>query len=77
MSKFQSAVHNLGHHAVSGLCKLLGEGYAYCESRGEEVLTINLLNSEQTFTNALQSEIVNIRSKAASIIATTCGGHTS
>ncbi|MGF1741402.1 hypothetical protein L4C34_10050 [Vibrio profundum] len=73
MSRFRSAVHNIGHHAVSGLCDLLSEGYSYCESEGKAVLTIDLISSERVLTNTMESEIVKIKDKAASIMATTCG----
>jgi len=73
MSKFQSAVHNIGHHAVSGLCDLLAEGYSYCESEGKEILRIDLLNSSRGFAKELELEISKLKEKAATIISTTCG----
>ena len=73
MSKFKSAVHNIGHHAVSGLCDLLSEGYSYCESEGKAVLTIDLIGSEKVRTNTMENEIAKIKDKAALIVATTCG----
>ena len=72
MSKFQSAVHNIGHHAVSGLCDLLAEGYSYCEPEGKEILRIDLLNSSSSTTKELDLEISKLKEKAALIISTTC-----
>ncbi len=73
MSKFQSAVHNVGHHAVSGLCGLLAEGYSYCEHEGTQILKIDLMLSSGAPTKELEIEISKLKEKASSIISTTCG----
>ncbi|RZM84162.1 hypothetical protein [Pseudoalteromonas rubra] len=73
MGRFQSAIHNIGHHAVSGLCDILAEGYAYCAHENKEVLEIDILNSYDSYTPELDQEISQLKEKAFSIITTTCG----
>ena len=73
MGRFQSAVHNIGHHAVSGLCNILAEGYVFCEREGREILKIDLLNSNSNASKELDNEIRQLREKAVSIITTTSG----
>jgi hypothetical protein len=46
MSRFESAVHNIGHHAVSGLSNLLSSAYEACESEGVGRFEIDLLSGK-------------------------------
>ena len=73
MGRFQSAVHNIGHHAVSGLCSILAEGYDFCVREEKEILKIDLLNSNNNVSKELEHEIKRLRQKAVSILKTTSG----
>jgi len=78
MSRFESAVHNIGHHAVSGLSSLLSSAYEACEAEGIEKLEIDLL-SGKCFEKKLNSylellkSVKETQSKYESVLLSTSG----
>ena len=78
MSRFESAVHNIGHHAVSGLSNLLSSAYEACESEGIEKLEIDLLSGEcfeiklNSHSDLLES-VKETQSKYKSVLTSTSG----
>ena len=78
MSRFESAVHNIGHHAVSGLSNLLSSSYEACEAEGIEKIEIDLLSGRcrEKKLNAypeLNEAIRETQSKYKSVLTSTSG----
>ena len=78
MSRFKSAVHNIGHHAVSGLSDFLQEAYGACELNDiwdfevdlmSGICTPNELIFHEPFTNA----VAILKNKYESILTSTSG----
>jgi hypothetical protein len=76
MSRFKSAVHNIGHHAVSGLSDFLQEAYGACEAKNIWVFKVDLLsgictqsklNSSESFCSAVST----LKRKYESILTNT------
>ena len=78
MSRFESAVHNIGHHSVSGLSRLLSSSYEACEAEGIEKIEIDLLSGdchEKKLNDypALSEAIRETQSKYKSVLTRTSG----
>jgi hypothetical protein len=78
MSRFKSAVHNVGHHAVSGLSDFLQEAYGACEAKNIWGFKVDLLsgictqldlNSSESFCSAIST----LKRKYESILTSTSG----
>ncbi len=78
MSRFESAVHNIGHHAVSGMSDFLQEAYSACEAENIWNFKVDLpagecmqsdLNSQESFHNAVKI----LKKKYESILINTSG----
>jgi len=78
VSRFQSAVHNIGHHAVSGLSDFLQEAYAACEAEGVWALRVDLLSGtcvqrEFDCCESLRGAVGTLKRKYEQILTDTSG----
>jgi hypothetical protein len=78
MSRFKSAVHNIGHHAVSGLSDFLQEAYGVCEAKNMWALKVDLLAGtctqlDSNCPESFRSAISNLKGKYESILTDTSG----
>ena len=78
MSKFKSAVHNIGHHAVSGLSDFLQEAYRACESCDIWTFRIDMLSGVCTPDKLISKEsfadaVAVLKNKYESILTSTSG----
>ena len=81
MSRFESAVHNIGHHAVSGLSNLLSSAYEACEAEGVDKFEIDLLSGkclEEKLNSHLEllESVKETASKYESMLTSTSGVET-
>lgn len=78
MSKFKSAVHNFGHHAVSGLSNFLQDAYEACEAVNIWAFEVDLLSgictqSDLNSQERLRNAIAILKNKHESILTSTSG----